>query len=215
MRKILLVEDRVERQKKFMEESGILLNEYKNILDRVKIIDKNFPLDRYSTIITHRSAFGDSRDNILDYLKSHCEETKTKLVFFSGGISSTFYSKEKYEFLLLNSKSFYSKNLKIFLDEFKTKGEANILLLGYGDRWKIDILLNILEKINLFIEKNSNRDRVKFNRFKNETKIDTIKGLISFEYPEIGKGNGVFLKDLRELSNNIEHKIYREIEFYE
>ena len=212
MKKILLIEDRVERQNKFTNETGIALDKYETFLDRRESLDKD-SLEEYSTIITHRSAFGESDENILDYLKKYCEEHQTKLVFFSGGISSTFYSKSKYEFLLLNSKSFYSKNLELFLDDFQKNQEPNILLLGYGKDWKINILLNTLEKINLFISNNETKERVKFNKFKTETKIENIADMIKFEYPQIGKGNGVFLDDLKALSKDIKFQIQKEVEF--
>jgi hypothetical protein len=213
MKKILLIEDRVERQNRFTLDTGILLDIYKDILDRKETLDKNSLDNNYSVIITHRSAFGESDENILDYLKKYCEEHQTKLVFFSGGISSTFYSKIKYEFLLLNSKSFYSKNLELFLDNFQKNQEPNVLLLGYGKDWKINILLNTLEKINLFISNNETKERVKFNKFKTETKIENIADMIKFEYPQIGKGNGVFLDDLKALSKDIKFQIQKEVEF--
>ncbi len=212
MKKILIIEDRVERQNKFTNETGIALDRYETFLDRRESLDKD-SLGEYSTIITHRSAFGENDENILDYLKKYCEKHQTKLVFFSGGISSTFYSKIKYEFLLLNSKSFYSKNLELFLDDFQKNQEANILLLGYGQDWKTNILLNTLEKINLFISNNETKERVKFNKFKTETKIENIEDTIEFEYPQIGKGNGVFLDDLKTLSKDIKFQIQKEVEF--
>ena len=212
MKKILLIEDRVERQNKFTNETGISLDKYETFLDRRESLDKD-SLGEYSTIITHRSAFGESDENILDYLKKYCEVHQTKLVFFSGGISSIFYSKIKYEFLLLNSKSFYSKNLELFLDDFQKNQEPNILLLGYGKDWKTNILLNTLEKINLFISNNETKERVKFNKFKTETKIENIEDMIEFKYPQIAKGNGVFLDDLKALSKDIKFQIQKEIEF--
>jgi len=212
MKKILIIEDRVERQNKFTNETGIALDKYETFLDRRESLDKD-SLGEYSTIITHRSAFGESDENILDYLKKYCEEHQTKLVFFSGGISSTFYSKSKYEFLLLNSKSFYSKNLELFLDDLQKNQEPNILLLGYGQDWKTNILLNTLEKINLFISNNETKERVKFKKFKTETKIENIEDMLEFEYPQIGKGNGVFLDDLKALSKDIKFQIQKEVEF--
>ncbi len=212
MKKILIIEDRVERQNKFTNKTGIAFDRYETFLDRRESFEKD-SLGEYSTIITHRSAFGESDDNILDYLKKYCENHQTKLVFFSGGISSTFYSKIKYEFLLLNSKSFYSKNLELFLDDFQKNQEPNILLLGYGKDWKTNILLNTLEKINLFISNNETKERVKFNKFKTETKIENIEDMIEFEYPKIGKGNGVLLDDLKALSKDIKFQIQKEVEF--
>ncbi len=103
MQKILLIEDRVERQLKFKGGTGINVEQYSDFLDNKTKLDKR-SLNNYSTIITHRSAFGSEDQNVLDYLKKYCEETETQLVFFSGGITATFYSNTKYEFLLLNSK---------------------------------------------------------------------------------------------------------------
>ena len=212
MKKILIIEDRVERQNKFTNETGISLDRYETFLDRRESLDKD-SLGEYSTIITHRSAFGESDENILDYLKKYCEKHQTKLVFFSGGISSTFYSKIKYEFLLLNSKSFYSKNLELFLDDFQKNQASNILLLGYGKDWKINILLNTLEKINLFISNNKGEEQVDFDDFITVTKIKNIEEMIEFEYPRIAKGNGVFLDALKVLSKDIKFQIQKEVEF--
>ena len=212
MKKILLIEDRVERQEKFSEETGINLNEYSDFLDNLIEIDL-LNLDQYSTIIVHRSAFGNRQDNVLDQLKSYCADTKTNLVFFSGGITSTYYSKTKYEFLLLNSKAFYSSNLKVFLELVKEEGYPNLLLLGYGRNWKINLMLNTLEKINLFITNNIKEKMVEFELFKTYTKIENIHDYIKFEYPETKKG-GVLIQDLDQLANNIQHKIRREVELY-
>ncbi len=212
MKKILLIEDRVERQLKFANDTGIKLQKYNDFLDRKTKLEKSC-LDEYSTIITHRSAFGDADENILDYLKKYCEETGTNLVFFSGGISSIYYSNAKYSFLLLNSKSFYSKNLQLFLEDAKQNGDSNILLLGYGKHWKINILLNTLENINLFISTNeaNGKEKVKLNRFKTSTKIENISKMINFQYPQVEMG-GVSLCDLKSLSDHIRKQIQKEVE---
>lgn len=213
MNKILLIEDRVERQEKFTQDTGINLKDYDDILDN-KISLEKVGLKEYSTIIVHRSAFGEIDENILDFLKEHCQETGTKLVFFSGGISSTFYSKIKYEFLLLNSKSFYSQNLKLFLDDMQSNDvEANLLLLGYGKNWEINIALNTLAKINLFLSSNISEEKVKLNFFKTQTKIDNIEKIIEFTYPEALRGR-VLLNDLKELANDITSDIQRKVELY-
>jgi len=212
MKKILLIEDRVERQEKFSEDTGIKLSDYSIFLDNQTEIDLS-SLGQYSTIIVHRSAFGNRKDNILDHLKSYCADTKTNLVFFSGGITSTYYSKTKYDFLLLNSKAFYSSNLKLFLEFVKEEGYPNLLLLGYGKNWKINLMLNTLEKINLFISNNIKEEMVEFELFKTYTKIENIHNYIKFEYPKTKKG-GVLIQDLDQLANNIQHEIRREVELY-
>lgn len=210
MKKILLIEDRTERLQKYSETTGIDIHNYSILDNRVSLEGIN-NLELYSTIITHRSAYGDKDQNVLDFLKKYCEENNTKLVFFSGGISSTFYSKAKFEFLLLNSQAFYSKNLQLFLNDAENNGDQNLLLLGYGENWKMNIALNTLEKINLFISENELKEIVKFNNFKTVTKIENIENLIKFEYPEIVKG-GVNLTDLKILSDIITRKIQNEVE---
>ncbi len=212
MKKILLIEDRVERQEKFSDDTGIELSDYRDFLDNQKEIDLS-KLEGYSTIIVHRSAFGDRNDNVLDHLKSYCADSKTNLVFFSGGITSTYYSKTKYEFLLLNSKAFYSRNLKAFLDLTKEKGQTNLLLLGYGENWQMNLMLNTLEKINLFIAENIEEPMVEFELFKTYTKIENINGYIEFEYPTTKKG-GVLIEDLDKFANSIQSKIRRKVELY-
>ncbi len=212
MKKILLIEDRVERQERFSKDTGIRLDQYSAFLDNQTEINLS-NLDQYSTIIVHRSAFGDREDNVLDLLKEHCTGNKTQLVFFSGGITSTYYSKSKYEFLLLNSKSFYSDNLKVFLEHIKEKEYPNLLLLGYGKNWKVNLMLNTLEDINLFIADNLDEEMVEFELFKTYTKIENIRDHIKFEYPEVKKG-GVYVSDLHVLSSNIKYKIRREVELH-
>jgi hypothetical protein len=218
VKKILLIEDRVERQKKFTEDTGIDISSYSDILDNQTTLNKNI-LENYDTIVTHRSAYGNVDEDILGYLKEYCANTKTKLIFFSGGISSTYYSNIKYEFLLLNSKSFYSKNLKLFLDDFKTTNKANLLLLAYGTNWKINVMLNVLSKINLFIshekirilKKDNSDERVKFSKFKTQSNIDSISDIIEIKYPEITKG-AINLTDLESISNDVKQYIQQEVE---
>jgi len=212
VKKILLIEDRVERQIKFRDDTGINFEKFSDFLDNKIKLDKS-SLNDYSTIITHRSAFGNEDENILDYLKKYCEETGTQLVFFSGGISTTYYSNTKYEFLLLNSKSFYSRNLQLFLEDVKQNENPNLLLLGYGEQWKFNILLNTLEKINLFISNSETegKEKVKLNRFKTSTKIENITGMIDLQYPEVEMG-GVLLNDLKIFSEQIREEIQKKVE---
>lgn len=211
MKKILLIEDRIERLDKYIETTGFDIKTL-DVLEQRESLD-DVDLGEYLMIITHRSAYGDNDQNILDFLKKHCEETNTKLVFFSGGISSTFYSKSKFEFLLLNSQAFYSDNLQLFLNDAVKNEEPNLLLLGYGENWKINIILNTLEKINLFISDNEGKEIIKFNNFKTVTKIENIERFIDFEYPVVIKG-GVPLNEIRALSTTITNNLTQRIEHY-
>ena len=184
MKKILLVEDIPQRQANFLEKQGIdllpfsdrLINcaeeKYYSIIDDIK--NNNIDWTQYSTIMIHRSGF---ETNVLNSLKEVCENNSIQFVFFSGGVSSTFYTYKPYEFLQLNSKDLYTKNLKLFLETNK----QNLLELAYGDKWKINILLNNLEKINKFIEDNKlngNQKEVLYSDFSTEIEIDLLKRFI-------------------------------------
>lgn len=210
MHKILLVEDRIERQDLFSKETGFNFDRYSNILDNTVSLD-DLELNHYSTIICHRSAFWDSDSNVLDTLKDHCKKTQSQLVFFSGGISSTFYTHSDYEFLLLNSKSFYSYNLQIYLDDVIEKNSSNLRLLAYGKNWKINLLLNTLTKVNLFISENIDKEKIKAQRLKTYSQIENIKEFIEIEYPEVGSGGAILLKDVQIFASKLTDKVKHEI----
>ena len=95
---------------------------------------------------------------------------------FSGGIDTNSYQEDgEYKFLKINSKTIYSENLKLFLKEFENN-KKEILILSYGHKWKLNILLNIFEKINYFIAKND-EELIYFEDFEDECKIKLLDPL--------------------------------------
>lgn len=183
MKKILLIEDRTIRQKQFIDDMQMNLNnysdvldncideQYENILKELKVDDFNF--NNYSMIISHESAFGDDNSFIISKLEKYCKNNKKILVLFSGGIDTNYYLKdEEFELIKINSKTFYSENLKLFLEEFR-KGNFEPLILTYGDKWKLNILLNVLEKINCFVKTN-NDEFIYFDDFIDGCAIKSI-----------------------------------------
>ena len=126
MKKILLIEDRKERQQLFINETDIDLNKYKDILDNAidekydeifyKLKANTFDFENYSTIISHKSAFDKDNSAMIEKLKDYCKTRKKTLVFFSGGIDENYYNRSEYELILINSKTFYSQNIKLFLE---------------------------------------------------------------------------------------------------
>lgn len=121
-------------------------------------------MNKYDIIISHKSAYEDKNSEVLSILENHCKQYNKPLVYFSGGIVSNYYKKNEFNLLVLNSKTFYSQNLKIFLNAFKSDDD-NIFMLCYGNRWKINIVLNVLENVNLFIENNKS-EQIKYNKFR-------------------------------------------------
>lgn len=184
MRKILLIEDRSHRQKDFLRLSNINLNDYTDILDN-KIDNKyeefikdiqndSFDLSIYDVIIAHQSIFINDFKLILGKLKNYCKDNHKKLVLFSGG-NETSYINDEYEELGLSSEDFYSQNLKLFLENFK-QNKINIRILSFGNKWKLNIILNVLEKISLFIDTNNDED-IDYDEFVNNTKANLLNNL--------------------------------------
>jgi len=193
MKKILLIEDRAKRQELFIEDTGINLLKFEDILDNKidedyykLILEDKIDLSQYGIIISHKSVGNNSK--VIDKLKEYCKSTKTPLILFSGGISANYYNDEEYIVMEINSKTFYSQNLEIFLKAVK-EGNENILMLPYGKRWRLSIVLNIFEKINLFIEQNNTLDKVYLNEFNLFVEIEKLNSC-NIGYSEIVAQNG-------------------------
>lgn len=217
MRKVMLIDDRTARQVSFYDETGIDLNKYSDVLDNYtastyeqlleEFRDNNFSkLDSYEIIITHRSAYSEINNSVISKLKEICKKQKKTIVFFSGGISAMSLSNNT---LLLNSKNFYSSNLRLFL-EYVKKDKLQILILAFGENWRTNLLLNSLENINLFIGKYSDKKEVSFKKFKNAAKIDLIMNIINFKEPPI-TNNFVEMKDLKTLAIELSTQIKQQV----
>jgi len=224
MKKIALIEDRYSRQKDFLELNNINLAKYEDIgiLDNFiqdkantllkEIKSDSFDLQQYDIIICHKSIeLKDKIDTntiIIDKLTSYCKEQEKILVLFSGGIDANYY-KENY--LELNSQVFYSQNLKLFFEAVKNEDE-NILMLSYGLKWKINILLNILEKINNYIE-NTNKESDRYKRFSKDCKINLLDSLnLNITKPQID-GQNISVSEMMKYRDNIYANIKKSVTY--
>lgn len=149
--KIALIEDRLERLERFVDfdlyncreveiisgtEFDLLINDLSN--------NNTDKLNQFDCISSHRSALSNTNRDIL---KKYCKINKKPLIFFSGGISSSVYKNEDFTFLHINSREFYSNNLKLFIEDNIKKGSVNLLVLQFGNRWKLSLLLSLRNKI--------------------------------------------------------------------
>lgn len=155
MNKVILIEDRIYRQKDILGNKALNLNNYpflKNItggeeFTQIKnhLLEQKYSvLDQFSTILFHRSAFdSDVRNGIMNYF-SNSQKT---IVQFSGGISGSHITKVKNaDLMMINVSEFYSDKLFQFLDN----NAENLLQLAFGNNWPISILINAIEKLTIY-----------------------------------------------------------------
>ncbi len=206
--KILLIEDRADRQRKFTKIDFFQYPMVDNkIGDAYKVIEKafneeQFELNDYDLIISHRSAFGENNSKVLSKIKEFCKKSKKQLILFSGGISVPFYATTPFESLSINSKELYGDNLELFLEDAQANKRSNLLLLAYGKNWELNILLNTLEKINMFLVKYEKS--ITYSRFKLDTKYKTIEKLIDFEE----YNSGFTKEDIEDIKVKIFQKVH-------
>ena len=159
--KILLIEDRIVRKELFVQKSTIDLNqylflkqasadEYKDIKSKLKNADTSM-FTGIDLIITHKSAFTINEQDIL-------ASVGKPIIYFSGGISQSFYSEFPVPCLHINSSDFYSQNLIQFLNHVNKTEELELLILQFGANWRLNLLLNTMDKLNQLLYRNSNSD---------------------------------------------------------
>jgi hypothetical protein len=197
MIRTLLIEDRVNRQKKYLAERLSELNKLLNLKnisggDEFEEIYFRFQksdfsaLDEFSSILIHRSAFSvNTRNELIDYLR----QKEKKVVFFSGGISSCEVTKiGKTELLLINVDQFYSENLFYFLEN----GANNLLELAFGKNWQLSTLVDTYEKLSFYLKSYQDRPLIKIE---NDLKLNIwIKG----EYFNNQLNNSIISKSVIE-----------------
>jgi hypothetical protein len=149
--KIALIEDRIPRLEKYVD---FELKKYLSLeiitglafSNLVVSLDRNDTkiLDEFNCISCHRSAIS---NEIRDVLKEYCRINKKPLIFFSGGITSSVLKDLEFPFLHINSKDFYSQNLKLFIESSEDNNTVNLLILQFGAKWKLTLLLNLRNRI--------------------------------------------------------------------
>jgi hypothetical protein len=161
MKNILFIEDRILRKELFLKSSQIdfskysflketTAEEYKQIKTNIKNADTTF-LNNFDLIITHKSAFTLNEQDILITLGK-------SIIFFSGGISQSFYLEYPFPCLHINSSEFYSNNLLNFLNHLEIEGELEMLILQFGTKWKLNLFLTSRDKLKQLLYKNTDKD---------------------------------------------------------
>ncbi len=156
-------------------------------------------------VIVHKSAFNGDTQEILYGIENECKIKAIPLVLFSGGITANYYEEEKsFKKLELNSKDFYSQNLKMFLENYRESGNIELLMLSYGQRWKFDIILNCMEKINIFIETHKDEEDILYDEFVNYTEFHLLESLkVQYHKPTIENG-WLYLAEVEKIALSVE-----------
>jgi hypothetical protein len=156
--KIAIIEDRIGRLEQFIEfdilkhKSVRLITgpDFEKLIGSLNVKETK-DLDQYSCIAVHRSALtNELRDTITEYSKAR----NKPLIFFSGGITSSVFKDLDFPFLHINSKDFYSSNLKLFIDNCEQNNSVNLLMLQFGNKWKLSLLMNL--RNNIVVAQNKN-----------------------------------------------------------
>lgn len=182
--KIAIIEDRISRLDQYAEfdlktrktVSIITGTEFDNLILALQSKDTD-SLDKYDCIASHRSALS---NEIRDSIKEYCKIKKTPLIFFSGGITSSVFKDIDFPFLHINSKDFYSLNLKLFIDDCEVNNGINLFILQFGKRWKLSLLLNL----------------------RNNIAVAQNKLLLKNAKPDIEMADGELIKRVRDLQIN-------------
>jgi hypothetical protein len=155
--KIVIIEDRIGRLEQYTDfelkkcKSVTIITglEFDNLISSLKSNDTK-PLNQYECIASHRSAFS---NEVRDIIKEYCRIKRKPLIFFSGGITSSVLKDLDFPFLHINSKEFYSENLKLFIETFEESNAVNLLVLQFGKKWKLSLLLNLRNNIAVALNK--------------------------------------------------------------
>lgn len=207
--KIALVEDRIGRMEKFIVFDIELIENIQIItetdLSNLKIdLDQAITsrLDIFDCLVFHRSALTNTQREII---KTYCKTNKKPLVFFSGGISSSFYNDSTFPYLHINSRDLYSNNLKMLSDYSIEQNSINLLILQYGAKWKTNQLLIIKENLNLRFHLNKIKRITDLNIPKNQIKDFELDWLDKGDFSEISE------EQIKQFKTTLDNLIYESI----
>jgi hypothetical protein len=169
--KLAIIEDRISRLENFLDSASINDANVEVVSGRgfdllVQQLEggEASSLDGFNCVACHRSAL---KMDLREVIKGHCRSAQKLLIFFSGGISSSFYDDTLFPFLSINSKDFYSSRLRLFINELKQEN-VNPLILQFGEQWKLSLFLQLRNRLALF---QNRKENVRMNDLKISSSI--------------------------------------------
>lgn len=180
MKKVLLLEDKIERDS--LQQANINFDKFENFKavlgknDCDAFLNDFEHLDIFEVIIVHASIGCSDKNSVIQEIKKYCSDKNKILVTFSGGGDIGSFINNTLE---ITAKSLYT-NLHIFLSHYPDPS-SHILMLAYGEKWSINIFLNILEKLNIFIENNKDDLIEDYDDFEDDFDLIRLKSIIGYE----------------------------------
>jgi len=143
--KILVVDERPQRQENVLRESGMLelfesMRKTKNLTNSTNLEEGKL-LD-YDLYAIHRSYL--ASNNMLDKVKKELQQNNKHLILFSGGTDTSSIS--NYGMVVdMSSKTFYSERILSFLKENVENSDMEYFFykMLYGNDWKTTFLLKL------------------------------------------------------------------------
>jgi hypothetical protein len=84
--------------------------------------------------------------------------------------------------LEITAKSLYT-NLPIFMKHYPDF--SHILMLAYGENWSLNIVLNVIEKLNVFIENNHDNLVEDYDEFEDDFELIKLKIILKDRYENL------------------------------
>lgn len=165
---IFLFEDRQERKEQFIKDEHYPLILEKPIecsnLDELDVfLNENFR--EAKVFLLHKSYELKNTTITIEKFKTKVESIlHIPVVLFSGGSNNNLIQERDFVTAEINSGVMY-KNLRLFHDDYQKSGIPNIPLLVYGANYRLNQLMEMQAKVNLYFfnrdySKNMNGDDV-------------------------------------------------------
>ena len=148
MKKVIIVDDRLERMKLHLSTES--LTDLKSLVeDGILMISTEISSEKdginsvfidYDIIAVHRSYLANT--SMSNSFNEYVKRSNKYFIVFSGGISQSILS-NKGHLLNINSSDFYTPELPGFIKKFCSENgnESPLLQYLYGDSWRLTLLL--------------------------------------------------------------------------
>lgn len=208
MRKILLLEDRPERQRMFLpngeNDVSVLRNMQDIVMPELEYCkttisninsNKNFIIEEISLIVLHESSLTTQG---LRFLNKICKENKIGAILFSGGISQTAFNNEDYDMLYVNSSDLYTERFISFLEKYINDISTHLLEL-VNPNWRISywFLLRQLLNTKEIEEKSNNPDFDRIDVL--EDKIENAFKILEIDSSKFNSHTDSLNKEIKKL----------------